>query len=465
MRTSGPAPDILPRVQGGRRTRGGAHRAPRHRAPRRRSPLPVAALAVVLAGSVAAGGWLVSRETDLVGATTAQPPAAAAEAAKAPADTVLPWGPTEGELARARELVAGWSAERLVGQVIVGRYHGTEPEAAAAMVRELHLAGVSLQSENVLDADQVRATTAAVAAAVAADGRTHPPVIGVDQEGGTVSHLDGVATTFPAYAEAGDAVATDAVTGRTVVKQAAEATGLELRDLGFTWVFAPVADVTIGAADPTIGSRSPSDDPAIAADVIRASIRGYNDAGIVSTVKHFPGHGAVEGDSHTEFPALTATLAELRERDLVPFRAAIDAGAPAVMLGHMAVDAVAPDVPGSLAAPVYDLLRDDLGFDGLTITDSLGMAAVSVSDRPAVDALNAGADLLLLPADTAATHATVVAALEAGDLTRERLEDAAATVVAVQLWQQRSAAAAPVPVDVVERAAEAAAALEEADAG
>lgn len=425
--------------------------------------MPALVVAAVVASAAGTGGWLVVRDSELARANPGPSAVNGALPRQAPVDAPLPWGPTAGELAQARSTVAGWSAEQLVGQVIVGRYHGTAPEAAAAMVRELHLAGVSMQAENVVDAAQVRATSAAVAEAVAADGRTHPAVIGVDQEGGTVSHLDGAATRFPAYAEAGDAVVADPVLGRTVVKRAAEATGLELRDLGFTWVFAPVADVTIGAADPTIGSRSSSEDPAVAADVIRASIRGYNDAGIVSTVKHFPGHGSVEGDSHTEFPSLTATLTELRERDLVPFRAAVDAGAPAVMLGHMAVEAIAPDLPASLAAPVYDLLRRELGFDGLTITDSLGMAAVSVSDRPAVDALNAGADLLLLPADTAATHATLLAALESGDLTRERLEDAAATVVAVQLWQRRSAAAAPVPVDVVERAAEAAAALDEAD--
>jgi beta-N-acetylhexosaminidase len=116
-------------------------------------------------------------------------------------------------------------------------------------------------------------------------------------------------------------------------------------------------------------------------------------------------------------------------------------------------------VPSSLAPEVYDLLRDDLGFEGVTITDSLGMGAVASSFKPAVAALNAGADLLLMPVDTVETHRVVTKAIDNGDVTRERAEEAAARVIALQLWQQRAAAAAPVPDDVTSLAQEAAAAL------
>ena len=167
-------------------------------------------------------------------------------------------GPHAGRLEQAQELVSGWEPAQLAGQVIVGRYYGELPEEAADLVRDLHLAGVAVGAENIVDAAQVRATTAAVARAHAADGRSPPPVIGVDQEGGLVAHLDGVATTFPPFEEAGDAIAAGPRQGETVVRNAATSTAMELRMLGFTWVFAPVADVTIGAADPTIGSRSAS---------------------------------------------------------------------------------------------------------------------------------------------------------------------------------------------------------------
>lgn len=367
-------------------------------------------------------------------------------------DTPSSWGPTLGEIEEAAELVGTWTPAQLAGQVIVGRFHGTDPREPARMVRDLHLAGVSVTSDNIADAAQVRALTAAVSEAAARDGRDFPPVIGVDQEGGYVSHLRGVATEFPHFQSSGLAIAADARLGRRVTRAAALTTGLELRGLGFTWVFAPVADVTIGAADPTIGARSPSQDPAVAAQAIGAAIKGYDDAAIVSTVKHFPGHGTATSDSHDTLPVVDSTLAEIEAHDLPPFESAIAHQAPAVMLSHLDLTAIAPDVPASMAPEVYALLRDDLGFEGVTITDSLGMGAVGGRPTPALQALEAGADLLLMPVDTAATHEIVVDAIRSGDISRERVEEAATRVVALQMWQARIAAQRPVPADVVERA-------------
>lgn len=393
-----------------------------------------------------------------------RPPAEAPASSDAPAPatdpgTPLSWGPTVGELEQARALVADWTPERLAGQVVVGRYLGTDPAELGRMVSDLHLAGVAITSGNVVDGAQLRAMTRAVAEAVAADGRDFPAVIGVDQEGGYVSHLGGVATEFPAFAAAGAAIEADGRAGRAVVRAAAAATGMELRGYGFTWVFAPVADVTIGAADPTIGSRSASRDPAVAAKATAAAVRGYGDAAVVSTVKHFPGHGAATSDSHETLPVLDSTLAELGEHDLPPFAAAVASGAPAVMMSHLDLTAVAPGVPASLAAPAYALLREGLGFEGVAITDSLGMGAVAGRPKPAVAALNAGADLLLMPVDTRITHGILTEAIASGEVSRQRAQEAAARVVAVQLWQQRVAAATPVPADAAARAEQAAAEL------
>ena len=402
--------------------------------------------------------------SDSTGATTGTEPSGEATADETPVDpsTPLGWGPTVGELQEAQEIVAAMSSEQLAGQVIVGRYLGSDPDEVATMLREHHLAGISITNGNVVDEAQVRAMTAALTQAAKDDGRDFPPVLGVDQEGGYVSHLRGIATEFPAFDAAGAAIEADGAEGREVVRQASYATGLELRELGFTWVFAPVADVTIGAADPTIGTRSASQDPAIAAKATAAAVRGFDAAGVVSTVKHFPGHGAATSDSHETLPELSSPLARLQARDLPPFEAAIGTHAPAVMLGHLDLTAIAPGVPSSLAPEVYDLLREDLGFEGVAITDSLGMGAVAASFKPAVAALNAGADLLLMPVDTVETHRVVTKAIDDGEVARERAEEAAARVVAVQLWQQRASAAAPVPADVTTLAQEAAAALEAA---
>jgi beta-N-acetylhexosaminidase len=436
-----------------------------------RLPLLTTATALT-AGALLIGGCAASPTRDELpagssasseaGATTSGAASEEAEGADpegAAPDAPTGWGPTVGELEEARALVAGWSPEQLAGQVIVGRYQGTDPAAVAAMVRDLHLAGVSVTNGNVVDEAQVRATTAAVSEAVAADGRDFPAVIGVDQEGGYVSHLRGIATEFPAFDAAGAAITADGATGREAVRQAAWATGMEVRDLGFTWVFAPVADVTIGAADPTIGTRSASEDPAVAAKATATAVRGYDAAGVVSTVKHFPGHGAATSDSHDTLPVLDSSLAEIETHDLPPFEAAIASHAPAVMMSHLDLTAIAPGVPASLAPEVYDLLRDDLGFQGVTITDSLGMGAVAATWKPAVAALEAGADLLLMPVDTAETHRVVTRAITDGTVSRERVEEAAARVVALRVGQQRAAAAAPVPADVTTVAGEASAAL------
>ena len=385
--------------------------------------------------------------------STADP---AASGSPVPSDDPLPWGPTEAELAQAQEIVRSMSAAELAGQVIVGRWHGSDPATAAGMVEDHHLAGVQLTGDNVVDRAQVSATTAAVAEAFERTGRSFPPVLGVDQEGGVVAHLRGITAEFPSFATAGTAIALKGREGRRTVRAAMRAKALELRELGFTWVFAPVADVTIGEADVTIRSRSASSDPEVAAAAVSAAVEGYVDAGLVSTTKHFPGHGAATQDSHETLPEIDVSRQELAARELPPFRAAVRAGAPAVMMGHLDVRSVAPGVPTSLAPEAYDLLRNDLGFEGVAITDSLGMGAVISRGRPAVDALAAGADLLLMPADTPHTHGVVTRAVREGDLSRERVEEAAARVVAVQLWQQRMSTERPVPADAAERAAAAA---------
>lgn len=393
--------------------------------------------------------------------TTGSSPSAEETATEEPSDPDEPtsWGPTEGELARAEAIVADWNAARLAGQVIVGRYAGTDPSIPAQMVRDLHLAGVAVTSGNVSDGDQVRATTAAVSKALAADGRDWPAVIGVDQEGGVVSHLRGIATEFPPFAAAGVAIANQGKAGEQAVTGAARTTALELRGLGFTWVFAPVADVTIGDADPTIRTRSPSPDPALAGRAVAAAVKGYDDVGVVSTTKHFPGHGSVTADSHDTLPTLGTGLGALRSRDLKPFESAVAAGAPAVMMAHLDVPALQRGMPSSQAPKVYDFLREDLGFEGLAITDSLGMGAALSQDYPAVRSLKAGADLLLMPVDTRVAHRLVAEAIDSGEVPRERAEEAAARVIALQLWQQRAAGEVPVPGDITARAQQAATTL------
>lgn len=335
------------------------------------------------------------------------------------------WGPDRAELDRAAEQVARLRLPDLAGQLIVASWSGTR--APVRMVHDLHLGGVIAFDANVASADQVRAVNRTLARSERRRG--WPLFLGVDQEGGVVERLRGVATRFPSFMSAGAAGDTD------LTRRAYAASGAELRGLGFTVDFAPDADVTSGPGDPTIGSRAASSDPARVAEQVVAAADGFSAAGVLPVVKHFPGHGSVPADSHVTLPVQTKTREQLERTDLVPFREAVGAGLPAVMVGHLDVRALDRGVPSSLSRPVVTgLLRDDLGFGGLVVTDALDMAGVTRGrdgGRVAVQAVRAGVDVLLMPPSPALARSALVRAVRTGALPRRRLEQAAARQVAL----------------------------------
>ena len=334
------------------------------------------------------------------------------------------WGPDRVELDRASRIVGRLRLPELAGQVIVADFSGTS--APVAMVRDLHLGGVIAFDSNVASAGQIRGVNAALTREVR---RKWPLFLGVDQEGGVVERMRNVATRFPTFMSAG------AADDPALTRQAYAASGRELRGLGFTVDFAPDADVTSGPGDPTIGSRSPSSRPTVVAEHVLAAAAGFSGAGVLPVVKHFPGHGSVPADSHLTLPVQERTREELDASDLVPFRSAVEAGLSAVMVGHLDVRSIDPRTPSSLSRKVVtDLLRDELGFGGLVVTDSLAMTGITRGRDPgrtAVQALRAGSDVLLMPPSPAAARAAVVRAVRAGDLSRRRLEQAAARQIAL----------------------------------
>ena len=226
-------------------------------------------------------------------------------------------------------------------------------------------------------------------------------------------------------------------------RKVARANGRTLASLGVTMVFAPVADVDPDGSS-VLGSRTYSRDVDEAARMVTASVEGYLSAGILPVVKHFPGLGSVRGDSHSTLPVQRKSVASLLRTDLVPFAAAIDAGAPVVMTGHVAVPALESDVPASLSsAVVQTLLRDRLGFQGVVVTDSQGMAPIHARYGPAegaVRSLLAGNDLVLNSARPHRARRAVLAALDSGRLPMERVVEAATRVTALRIYQERLAA-------------------------
>ena len=342
------------------------------------------------------------------------------------------WGPSRAELRRARRVADRMSLRRLAGQVIVAEYDGRT--APSALVNGLHLGGVIVMGWNVGSTAELRRSNRQLKRAVRQAGRRWPVFIGVDQEGGVVERVQGRATRFPSFMSAG------AARDRRLTHRATRASGAELVDLGFTVVFAPSGDVTAGPQDPTIGSRSAGSRPVLVANQMTAAVDGYLSAGILPVIKHFPGHGSVPADSHVELPVQTKTLRELRNSDLVPFAAGVEHGVPSVMAAHIDVRAVDPGSPSSLSRKVVTgLLRRDLGFGGLVVTDALNMAAVSArhgSAEAAVRALQAGNDVLLMPPSPVAARDGIVAAVRSGRLRRARVEQAAARQIAVLRHQR-----------------------------
>ncbi|MDZ4092074.1 MAG: glycoside hydrolase family 3 N-terminal domain-containing protein, partial [Arthrobacter sp.] len=248
--------------------------------------------------------------------------------------------------------------EQQAGQVLLPFYRGLNHEAQAAVIERLHLAGSIIMGDNVPGLPDGRVDTAAMhgvasrlQAAARAGGRSWPGLIGVDQEGGVVARLRAPLTEWPAPMSYG------AAGSRPLAAEAGQAMASELAALGFNTDFAPTSDVTMGPADPTIGARSMSGDADAASGFGVAFSQGMLAAGLLPAAKHFPGHGSVSVDSHARLPVQGASLDQLRAKDLKPFQAAIDAGLPMVMTGHIAVPALEPGVPASVSKAAYAELR------------------------------------------------------------------------------------------------------------
>ncbi len=405
----------------------------------RRSRVVAAAsvMGLVAGGSAA---WVVLRQgaqghQGAAGVTVAIPIAAPVERAPLQAPADLAWGPSVVGYASALAAASDLPLDVAAGQVIVATVSNPDPASAAAVVGTQHLAGVILMGGAITDAAQVAALAAAVQAAAAEDGRGWPAVVSTDQEGGPVSRLSGVIPGLPAFMAAGS------IPDKAAVANAYEAAARDMRALGVNVDWAPDADVTVGLADPTIRVRSAGSDPARVAATVDAAVKGFVAGGIIPAIKHFPGHGSVTTDSHDSVPVQTATVAQLETADVVPFAQAISNGAPVVMMGHIAV-AEWGGVPATVSPQAYAYLRQSLGFTGVAVTDALDMGAITDSFAPGdseVAALAAGADLLLSPRDPGAARAAIIAAVQNGTLSRDRLDEAVARVTSLMKLQERRA--------------------------
>lgn len=371
-----------------------------------------------------------------------QQSAASSPAAGASSPAASPLAPTTPLDAKQRHWVdstlATLSLRDRVGQMVMiwmlGDYTSDGDSSYAEVIRWVerdHIGGISMslgtpmEVATKLNALQRRAR---VPLLVSADLE---PGLG-RLEGGVFTHymMDaGGATVFPPQMAI-------AATGRdSDAYDVARATAEEGRAVGIHVNFAPVVDVNNNPANPVINTRSYGEDPQRVARLSALFVRGTIDGGALATAKHFPGHGNTDVDSHVGLPVVKADNAELERVELVPFRAAIKAGAALVMTAHIALPAVTGDssVPATLSPPIItNLLRDTLGFRGTAITDAMTMEGIGkgyTTEQSSVLAVKAGADILLKPSDPERAIDAVVAAVERGEISRARIDSAARHVL------------------------------------
>lgn len=319
-----------------------------------------------------------------------------------------------------------------VAQLVFIEFHGGSPNTRSRdyqkfirLIRDTKVGGLILTNAAGNGRGSQKAEPYALAAFLNRMQRLArlPLLVGADFERGASMRVSGT-TPFPpamAFGAAGDP---------SLTRFEGEVTARQARALGVHWIYSPVADVNNNPENPIINIRSFGENPQDVAAHVRAFIEGAHadkHNPVLTTAKHFPGHGDTAVDSHQSLAALTADRQRLESVELVPFRAAIGAGVDSIMTGHIAVPALAPPgVPATLSPAILtDLLRKELGFQGLVTTDALGMGGIVNefgAGEAAVRALEAGADTLLMPADADAAIRAVVAAVQSRRLTRQRIQ-------------------------------------------
>ncbi|MEV5236142.1 glycoside hydrolase family 3 protein [Streptomyces pseudogriseolus] len=352
---------------------------------------------------------------------------------------------------RLKQIVARMSVEAKVGQLFVPYFYGasaTSPSqddqernlrelgvrTVAELVARYQVGGVILFSgwtNNIHAPRQVAELTNGVQRASLALPTPVPSLISIDQEHGANVRIGSGATQLPG------AMALGAGGSLSDARTAGRISGTELAALGIHQNFAPVADVNVNPANPIINVRSFGADAREVGRMVAAQVTGYQRAGVVACAKHFPGHGDTGQDSHTELPVITHTREEWERIDAPPFRAAIAAGVDSIMTAHLQVPALDPsNEPATLSPTILQgVLRGELGFDGVIVTDALNMTGVRTKygdDRVPVLALKAGADQLLFPPDIDVAYHGVLSAVRTGEVTEERLDESVLRILRVK---------------------------------
>lgn len=344
---------------------------------------------------------------------------------------------------QAVQLVSGMSLEDKVAQMFVitpdalTGYAGVT--AAGDTTKEAYdkrpVGGIIYSSSNLTDSEQTK-TMLSNMQTIAKEKTGLPAFLGVIEEGGSVNRIAGNAGfSVTDVGNMSDIGATGDVQN---AYNAGSTIGTYLSELGFNMDYAPVADVLTNSSNTEIATRSFGSDASAVADMVSSELQGLESQGIFGVVKYFPGLGDTTGDSHTSVVTSQKTLEELTATELVPFQRAIDDGASFIMVGHIALPNITgDDVPASLSSKIVtDLLRTQMGYNGIVVTDAMTAGSITDtynSDVAAVMAVNAGVDIILLPADYDTAYNAVLAAVSDGSISEDRIDESVVRIVKKKL--------------------------------
>ena len=310
-------------------------------------------------------------------------------------------------------------------------------EVTETAYKERPVGGLIMMENNLVSQDQIKTWNDTITG-FSKEAVGVEPFLSVDEEGGTVARIAGNAAL--GIENVGNMSEIGASGDSQKAYDAGETIGTYLTELGFNMDFAPMADVWTNQENTIAQYRAFGSDPETVSEMVSEAVKGFHSQGIYTVVKHFPGHGGTNGDSHEGTVYLNSTKEELESCEFLPFQAAIDADTEFVMVGHISLpNILEDDTPASLSEEVVtEMLRNDLGFDGIVITDAMNMGAITnnyTSAEAAVQAVQAGVDMILMPQDFEDAYQGILSAVNSGTISEDRIDESVRRILEVKMGE------------------------------
>ncbi|MBS4201155.1 beta-N-acetylhexosaminidase [Bacillus sp. FJAT-49732] len=328
------------------------------------------------------------------------------------------------------ETITGMSMDEKIGQMILAGITGTTMDTNnKSLLTKYKIGGFIFYRENLVNPQQ----TVQLLNELKSNDLALPLLLGVDQEGGHITRLPGGLANFPTNQEIGT------INNSQFSYQVGTLLGKELKAFGFNLDFAPVLDINSNPNNPIIGDRSFGNNPEIVSKLGIQTMNGIQSENVIATIKHFPGHGDTSVDSHLELPIIKKTRIQLEGLELIPFRRAIDNGADVVMVAHILLPQLDSNFPASMSKPIMtDILRNQLGFKGVIITDDMTMGAITEHfdiGQAAVQSLKSGSDIILVGHEydnIVEIFSSIKTAVQKGEISEQRLNESVERIITLK---------------------------------